>query len=56
MKIALLDDYKDVVKTLDYFKLFACHEVMIFNRTLFRSELVSGYRSFGANQGANGYH
>lgn len=33
MKIAILDDYQDVVRTLDCFRLLDGHEVRIFNET-----------------------
>lgn len=33
MKIAILDDYQDAVRTLDCFKLFDGHEVKVFNNT-----------------------
>ncbi len=34
MKIAILDDYQDVVRKLDCFRLFDDHEVKIFNNTV----------------------
>ncbi|EXJ12459.1 hypothetical protein [Nitrincola nitratireducens] len=33
MKIAVLDDYQNVVKSLDCFKLLEGHEVQVFNET-----------------------
>ena len=41
MKITVLDDYQDVVKTLDCFELLAGHEVTVLNETLPESELVA---------------
>ena len=41
MKITVLDDYQDVVKTLDCFELLAGHEVTVLNETLTESELVA---------------
>ncbi|MBY5946014.1 D-2-hydroxyacid dehydrogenase family protein [Photobacterium rosenbergii] len=41
MKITVLDDYQDVVKTLDCFELLAGHEVTVLNDTLPESELVA---------------
>ncbi|MDF4976322.1 D-2-hydroxyacid dehydrogenase family protein [Vibrio parahaemolyticus] len=40
MKITVLDDYQDVVKTLDCFDLLSHHDVSILNETLPESELV----------------
>ena len=33
MKIAILDDYQDVVRRLDCFSLLADHDVKVFNNT-----------------------
>lgn len=41
MKITVLDDYQDVVKTLDCFELLAGHEVTVLNETLPEPELVA---------------
>lgn len=41
MKIAILDDYQDVVKTLDCFRLLAGHEVLILNDTEKDAELLA---------------
>lgn len=41
MKITILDDYQDVVKTLDCFELLAHHDVSILNETLPEPELVA---------------
>ncbi|EHJ9978846.1 D-2-hydroxyacid dehydrogenase family protein [Vibrio parahaemolyticus] len=40
MKITVLDDYQDVVKTLDCFDLLSHHDVSVLNETLPESELV----------------
>lgn len=40
MKIAVLDDYQDVVKTLDCFELLSGHDVTVLNKTLSEPELV----------------
>lgn len=40
MKIAVLDDYQDVVKTLDCFELVSAHDITIFNETFDESELI----------------
>ena len=34
MKITILDDYQDVVKTLDCFELLAHHDVSILNEIM----------------------
>ncbi|MBE4463053.1 D-2-hydroxyacid dehydrogenase family protein, partial [Vibrio parahaemolyticus] len=34
MKITVLDDYQDVVRTLDCFELLSHHDVSILNETL----------------------
>jgi len=41
MKIAILDDYQDVVKTLDCFQLLNGHEVMVLNDTEKDPELLA---------------
>lgn len=41
MKVTVLDDYQDVVKTLDCFDLLSAHEVTVFNQTYPESELIS---------------
>ncbi len=41
MKITILDDYQDVVKTLDCFELLSAHDVTILNEALPESELVT---------------
>ncbi|ASA58020.1 D-2-hydroxyacid dehydrogenase family protein [Vibrio gazogenes] len=41
MKITVLDDYQDVVKTLDCFELLSAHDVTILNETLPEAELVT---------------
>ncbi len=41
MKITVLDDYQDVVRTLDCFELLSHHDVSILNETLPESELVA---------------
>ena len=41
MKITVLDDYQDVVKTLDCFELLSGHDVTVLNETLSESELVA---------------
>ncbi|ADG92855.1 D-isomer specific 2-hydroxyacid dehydrogenase NAD-binding protein [Arcobacter nitrofigilis DSM 7299] len=49
MKIAILDDYQDVVKNLDCFKILANYEVKIFNNTYTNSdELASKLVDFDA--------
>ncbi|RDL44417.1 D-2-hydroxyacid dehydrogenase family protein [Marinomonas piezotolerans] len=40
MKIAILDDYQDVVKSLPCFKLLDAHDVMILTKTLTEVQLV----------------
>ena len=40
MKIAILDDYQDVVKSLPCFKLLDAHDVMILTKTLNEVQLV----------------
>jgi D-3-phosphoglycerate dehydrogenase len=40
VKITVLDDYQDVVKTLDCFELLSHHDVSILNETLPEAELV----------------
>lgn len=40
MKITILDDYQDVVRTLDCFGLIAHHDVSILNETLPETELA----------------
>ncbi|MBF4297207.1 D-2-hydroxyacid dehydrogenase family protein, partial [Vibrio anguillarum] len=41
MKITVLDDYQDVVRTLDCFDLLSHHEVSVLNETLPEPELVA---------------
>ncbi|SEQ30102.1 D-3-phosphoglycerate dehydrogenase [Amphritea atlantica] len=41
MKIAVLDDYQDVVKTLDCFKILNGHEVHVFNETWTDAEALA---------------
>lgn len=41
MKIAVLDDYQDVVKTLDCFKLLSAHDVTVLTETYAEPELIT---------------
>ncbi len=41
VKITVLDDYQDVVKSLDCFELLSAHDVTVLNETLPESELVT---------------
>ncbi|SJN58134.1 Putative 2-hydroxyacid dehydrogenase YoaD [Vibrio ruber DSM 16370] len=41
MKITVLDDYQDVVKTLDCFKLLSAHDVTVLTETYAEPELVA---------------
>ena len=41
MKIAVLDDYQDVVKSLDCFKLLKGHDVHIFNETYVSPDVLA---------------
>jgi D-3-phosphoglycerate dehydrogenase len=41
VNITVLDDYQDVVTTLDCFGLLSQHNVVVFNQTLTESELVA---------------
>jgi len=41
MKIAVLDDYQDVVKTLDCFKILNGHDVHVFNETCTDAEALA---------------
>lgn len=41
MKIAILDDYQDVVKKLECFKILKEHEVVIFNESFLTTEELS---------------
>lgn len=48
MKIAILDDYQDVVKTLDCFSLLAEHEVTVFKESYPQEVLFSKLIDFDA--------
>lgn len=48
MKIAVLDDYQDVVKDLDCFELLADHDVTVFTETYSELELVAKLSDFEA--------
>ncbi|WP_038184130.1 D-2-hydroxyacid dehydrogenase family protein [Vibrio rhizosphaerae] len=41
MKITVLDDYQNVVNTLDCFKLLAAHDVTVFTETYTEPELIA---------------
>lgn len=44
MKITILDDYQDVVKTLECFELLSTYDVTILNETLSEAELVANLK------------
>ena len=49
MKIAILDDYQDVVRTLDCFKQLTAHDVTVFTtESASKSELVERLKGFEA--------
>ncbi|NRA54867.1 MAG: D-2-hydroxyacid dehydrogenase family protein [Gammaproteobacteria bacterium] len=48
MKIAILDDYQNVVKDLKCFELLASHDVTIFTTTLSEPELITELADFDA--------
>ncbi|MBD0785757.1 D-2-hydroxyacid dehydrogenase family protein [Vibrio sp. Y2-5] len=48
MKIAILDDYQNVVNALDCFTLLANHDVTVFTQTYSESELVAMLTDFEA--------
>ena len=49
MKIAILDDYQDVVRTLDCFKQLAEHDVTVFTDTsTSKTELIERLKGFEA--------
>ena len=48
MKIAILDDYQDVVRSLHCFELLAGHEVTVFNETCSEKKLVKKLKGIEA--------
>lgn len=40
MKVAILDDYQDVVSSFDCFNMLADHEIEVFNHACVESELI----------------
>ena len=48
MKIAVLDDYQDVVRELDCFSILSGYEVSVFNETHSEPRLIEVLESYDA--------